>query len=60
MTTTLQRVRFTATEYLRVAPIMAGQRTKPIGGEIIETLLMGTAHVIVVDRLERHPTSLKS
>jgi Uma2 family endonuclease len=41
MRSTLQRVRFTAAEYTRMAP-------------------SGTAHLVVVDRLERHLARLKA
>src|SRR5438309_10459263 len=52
--TTMQRVRFTATEYTRMASILAGRRTELIDGEIIEMAPIGTAYLLVVDRLERH------
>ena len=51
MSSTLQRVRFTAAEYTRMAPILAGRRTELIDGEIIEMAPIGTAHLIVVTRL---------
>ena len=60
MSSTLQRVRFTATEYTRMAPILAGRRTELIDGEIIEMPPIGTAHLVVVDRLERHLAYLKA
>ena len=60
MSTTLQRVRFTATEYTRMASILAGRRTELIDGEIIEMAPIGTAHLVVVDRLERHFARLKA
>jgi Uma2 family endonuclease len=60
MNTTLQRVRFTAAEYTRMAPILAGRRTELIDGEIIEMAPIGTAHLVVVDRLERHLAGLKA
>ena len=60
MSTSLQRVRFTATEYTRMASILAGRRTELIDGEIIEMAPIGTAHLVVVDRLERHFARLKA
>ena len=60
MRSTLQRVRFTAAEYTRMAPILAGRRTELIDGEIIEMAPSGTAHLVVVDRLERHLARLKA
>jgi Uma2 family endonuclease len=57
---TLQRVRFTTTEYTRMASILAGRRTELIDGEIIEMAPIGTAHLVVVDRLERHLAPLKA
>jgi Uma2 family endonuclease len=60
MSSTLQRVRFTATDYTRMASILAGRRTELIDGEIIEMAPIGTAHLVVVDRLERHFASLKA
>lgn len=60
MSSTLQRVRFTATEYTRMASILAGRRTELIDGEIIEMAPIGTAHLVVVDRLERHFARLKT
>src|SRR5438132_187650 len=60
MSSTLQRVRFTASEYTRMASILAGRRTELIDGEIIEMAPIGTAHLVVVDRLERHLARLKA
>jgi Uma2 family endonuclease len=60
MSSTLQRVRFTAIEYTRMAPILAGRRTELIDGEIIQMPPIGTAHLVVVDRLERHLAYLKA
>ena len=60
MSSTLQRVRFTATDYTRMASILAARRTELIDGEIIEMAPIGTAHLVVVDRLERHLTRLKA
>ncbi len=60
MSSTLQRIRFTATEYTRMASILAGRRTELIDGEIIEMAPIGTAHLVVVDRLERHLARLKA
>jgi Uma2 family endonuclease len=59
MSSTLQRVRFTASEYTRMASILAGRRTELIDGEIIEMAPIGTAHLVVVDRFERHLAPLK-
>jgi hypothetical protein len=55
MSSTLQRVRFTATEYTRMASIPAGRRTELIDEEIIEMVPIGTAHLVLVDHLERYP-----
>jgi Uma2 family endonuclease len=60
MNSTLQRVRFTATEYTRMASILAGRRTELIDGEIIEMAPIEAAHLVVVDRLERHLARLKA
>src|SRR5919199_4251605 len=60
MSSTLHRVRFTTTDYTRMASILAGRRTELIDGEIIEMAPIGTAHLVVVDRLERHLTRLKA
>ena len=60
MSSTLQRVRFTASEYTRMASILAGRRTELIDGEVIEMAPIGTAHLVVVDRLERHLARLKA
>ena len=60
MSATLQRVRFTTAEYARMASILAGRRTELIDGEIIEMAPIGTAHLVVVDRLERHLARLKA
>jgi Uma2 family endonuclease len=60
MSSTLQRVRFTTTDYTRMASILAGRRTELIDGEIIEMAPIGTAHLVVVDRLERHLARLKA
>ena len=60
MSSTLQRVRFTASDYTRMASILAGRRTELIDGEIIEMAPIGTAHLVVVDRLERHLARLKA
>ena len=51
MSSTLQRVRFTTTDYTRMASILAGRRTELIDGEIIEMAPIGTAHLLVVSRL---------
>ncbi|MBV9603045.1 MAG: Uma2 family endonuclease [Chloroflexi bacterium] len=51
MSSTLQRVRFTATEYTRMASILAGRRTELIDGEIIEMAPIGTAYLLVVTHL---------
>jgi Uma2 family endonuclease len=51
MSSTLHRVRFSAAEYTRMAPILAGRRTELIDGEIIEMAPIGTAHLLVVTRL---------
>ena len=53
MSTTLQRVRFTTAEYTRMASILAGRRTELIDGEIIEMAPIGTAHLVVVTRLQQ-------
>jgi Uma2 family endonuclease len=53
MSTTLQRVRFTTAEYTRMASILAGRRTELIDGEIIEMAPIGTAHLLVVTRLQQ-------
>jgi Uma2 family endonuclease len=60
MSSALQRIRFTAAEYTRMASILAGRRTELIDGEIIEMAPIGTAHLVVVDRLERHLARLKA
>ena len=60
MSSTLQRVRFTTAEYARMASILAGRRTELIDGEIVEMAPIGTAHLVVVDRLERHFAPLKA
>ena len=60
MSSTLQRVRFTATEYTRLASILHGRRTELIDGDIIEMAPIGTAHLVVVDRLERQLARLKA
>jgi Uma2 family endonuclease len=60
MSSTLNRVRFTVTEYTRMASILAGRRTELSDGEIIEMAPIGTAHLVVVDRLERHFARLKA
>jgi len=52
MSSTLQRVRFTTTDYTRMASILAGRRTELIDGEIIEMAPIGTAHLLVVSRLQ--------
>ena len=52
MSTTLQHVRFTTAEYTRMASILAGRRTELIDGEIIEMAPIGTAHLLVVSRLQ--------
>jgi Uma2 family endonuclease len=54
VTSTLQRVRFTTTEYTRMASILNGRRTELIDGEIIEMAPIGTAHLLVVSRLQHH------
>jgi len=54
MSSTLQRVRFTTTEYTRMASILEGRRTELIDGEIIEMAPIGTAHLLVVSRLQHH------
>src|SRR5437870_7102756 len=54
MSTTLQRVRFTTAEYTRMASILEGRRTELIDGEIIEMAPIGTAHLLVVSRLQHH------
>jgi Uma2 family endonuclease len=56
----LQRVRFTANDYTRLASILAGRRTELIDGEIIEMAPIGTAHLVAVDRLERYLAPLKA
>lgn len=60
MSSTQQRVRFTAADYARMGSILAGRRTELIDGEIIEMAPIGTAHLVVVDRLERHLARLKA
>jgi Uma2 family endonuclease len=52
MSPTLQRVRFTTAEYTRMASILAGRRTELIDGAIIEMAPIGTAHLLVVSRLQ--------
>jgi hypothetical protein len=44
MSSSLHHVRFSAAEYTRMAPILAGRRTELIDGEIIEMAPIGTAH----------------
>ena len=51
MRSALQRVRFTTTEYARMASILAGRRTELIDGGIVEMAPIGTAHLLVVTRL---------
>jgi Uma2 family endonuclease len=53
MSATLHRVRFTTAEYARMASILAGRRTELIDGEIIEMAAIGTAHLLVVARLQQ-------
>ena len=53
MSPTLQRVRFTTAEYTRMASILDGRRTELIDGEIIEMAAIGTAHLLVVTRLQQ-------
>src|SRR5438128_1821549 len=53
MSPTLQRVRFTTAEYTRMASILDGRRTELIDGEIIEMAPIGTAHLLVVTRLQQ-------
>jgi Uma2 family endonuclease len=62
MSTTIdqRRVRFTTSEYERMGPILGDRRTELIDGEIIEMAAIGTAHLVVVDRLERMLVSLKA
>ena len=53
MSATLHRVRFITAEYARMAAILAGRRTELIDGEIIELAPIGTAHLLVVARLQQ-------
>jgi Uma2 family endonuclease len=53
MSTTLQRLRFTTVEYARMASILVGRRTELIDGEIIQMAPIGTAHLLVVTRLQQ-------
>jgi Uma2 family endonuclease len=52
MSQSLQRVRFTTADYTRMASILDGRRTELIDGEIIEMAPIGTAHLVVVTRLQ--------
>jgi Uma2 family endonuclease len=54
VSSTLQRIRFTTAEYTRMASILNGRRTELIDGEIIEMAPIGTAHLLVVSRLQHH------
>ena len=62
MSTTIEqrRVRFTVSEYERMGAILGERRTELIDGEIIEMAAIGTAHLVVVDRLERVLVGLKA
>ena len=51
MSTALQRVRFTRSEYMCMASILADQRTELIDGDIIEMPPIRTPHMLVVTRL---------
>lgn len=53
MATTLKRLRFTTAEYARMASILDGRRTELFDGEIIEMAPIGTAHLLVVTRLQQ-------
>jgi Uma2 family endonuclease len=53
MSSTLQRVRFTRFEYMRMASILGDRRTELIDGEIIEMAPIGTPHMLVVTHLQR-------
>jgi Uma2 family endonuclease len=55
-----RRVRFTTAEYERMGSILGDRRTELIDGEIIEMAAIGTAHLVVVDRLERTLVGLKA
>lgn len=62
MSTTIdeRRVRFTTSEYEHMGAILGDRRTELIDGEIIEMAAIGTAHLVVVDRLERMLVGLKA
>jgi Uma2 family endonuclease len=54
VSSTLERLRFTTTEYTRMASILDGRRTELIDGEIIQMAPIGTAHLLVVSRLQHY------
>jgi len=46
-------VRWTVSEYTRMAALLAGRRTELIDGQVIEMAAIGTAHYTVTSRLRR-------